>query len=168
MDFFLLVFAINNLYAAMGYPTLPGWIPNGGDPCLEAWQGVQCVNSNITGIILINANLGGELGDNLEYFASIIAIDLSNNHIGGSIPSNLPLTMKNFFLSANQFTGSIPGTLSSLTQLSDMSLNDNHLTGEIPDSFQALTSLINLDLSSNNLSGQLPPTLENLPSLTTL
>ncbi|XP_010278328.1 PREDICTED: protein STRUBBELIG-RECEPTOR FAMILY 3 isoform X2 [Nelumbo nucifera] len=162
------VSAINSLYTALGSPPLPGWIANGGDPCLEAWQGVQCADSNITAIILNGANLGGELGENLGSFVSIASIDLSNNHIGGSIPSNLPLTMKNFFLSDNQFTGSIPSSLASLTQLTDMSLNNNHLTGEIPDAFQSLTGLINMDLSSNNLSGQLPPSMENLSSLTTL
>ncbi|XP_077220158.1 protein STRUBBELIG-RECEPTOR FAMILY 3-like isoform X3 [Tasmannia lanceolata] len=169
--FFLLdfgVFAINNLYVALGSPPLPGWIPNGGDPCLEGWQGVQCVNSNITGIVINAANLGGELGDKLEIFSSIITIDLSNNRIGGSIPDNLPPTMRRFFLSANQFTGSIPSSLSTLTLLSDMSLNNNLLTGELPDAFQALTGLINLDLSFNNLSGQLPPSFESLSSLTTL
>ncbi|XP_042508462.1 protein STRUBBELIG-RECEPTOR FAMILY 3-like isoform X2 [Macadamia integrifolia] len=162
------VFGINSLYAALGYPSLPGWVPNGGDPCLEAWQGVLCVNSNITSIILNGANLGGVLCDNLDYFSSIITIDLSNNHIGGSIPSSLPITMQNFFLSANQFTGTIPTSLASLTQLSDMSLNNNLLTGEIPDAFQGLTGLMNLDLSANNLSEQLPPSMESLSSLTTL
>ncbi|OVA13920.1 Protein kinase domain [Macleaya cordata] len=162
------VSAINSLFVSLGSPALPGWIPNGGDPCLEAWQGVTCDNSNITSIIINGANLGGELGNNLGSFTSIISIDFSNNQIGGSIPSNLPLTMKNLFLSANQFSGSIPSSLSLLTQLAAMSLNDNLLNGEIPDAFQALTGLVNLDLSSNNLSGQLPSTVENLSSLTTL
>ncbi|GFS41075.1 STRUBBELIG-receptor family 3 [Actinidia rufa] len=149
------VSAINNLYAALGYPTLPGWVPTGGDPCAEAWQGVVCDSTNIISITLNAANLGGELGDDL---------DLSNNHIGGSIPSNLPVTMQNIFLSANQFNGSIPSSLSTLTQLSAMSLNENRLTGEIPDAFQFLIG----DLSSNNLSRRLPTSLENLSSLTTL
>uniref|UniRef100_A0A5B6Z0I9 Protein kinase domain-containing protein n=1 Tax=Davidia involucrata TaxID=16924 RepID=A0A5B6Z0I9_DAVIN len=162
------VAAINNLYAALGYPPLPGWVPSGGDPCADAWQGVQCINTDINSIILNGANLGGQLGDNLGSFSSIKAIGLSNNHIGGSIPSSLPLTIQNVFLSDNQFTGSIPSSLSSLNQLSAMSLNNNQLTGEIPDAFQGLTVLVNLDLSSNNLSGQLPPSLENLSSLTTL
>ncbi|KAA8524455.1 hypothetical protein F0562_010878 [Nyssa sinensis] len=162
------VAAINNLYAALGNPPLPGWVPTGGDPCADAWQGVQCINTDINSIILNGANLGGELGGNLGSFSSIKAIDLSNNHIGGSIPSNLPATLQNFFLSDNQFTGNIPSSLSSLSQLSAMSLNNNQLTGEIPDSFQGLTVLVNLDLSSNNLSGQLPPSLENLSSLITL
>ncbi|CAB4274386.1 unnamed protein product [Prunus armeniaca] len=162
------VAAINNLHAALGTPVLPGWTSAGGDPCGETWQGVQCNDSVILGIVLNGANLGGQLGENLGMFASIQAIDLSNNHIGGSIPSNLPVSLRNFFLSANQFTGSIPDSLASLAELTDMSLNNNLLTGEIPDSFQSITGLINLDLSSNNLSGQLPPSLKSLVSLTTL
>ncbi|KAF7805903.1 protein STRUBBELIG-RECEPTOR FAMILY 3-like [Senna tora] len=162
------VAAINNLYAALGFPVLPGWVPSGGDPCGQGWQGIQCNGSFIQKIVLNGANLGGELGDSLGTFVSIRAIDLSNNHIGGSIPSSLPVSMLNFFLSDNQFTGSIPTSLSTLTELTDMSLNNNQLTGEIPDVFQSLTKLINLDLSSNNLSGELPPSAENLLALTTL
>ena len=44
----VLVYAINSLYAALGNPPLAGWLPVGGDPCGFAWQGVQCVNANIT------------------------------------------------------------------------------------------------------------------------
>lgn len=134
---------------------------------MEAWQGVLCVNSNITGISLVSANLGGELGTNLDSFTSIISIDLSDNHIGGTIPANLPPTMKTFSLSANQFTGSLPD-FSSLSQLTDLSLKNNHLTGDLPDGFEQLMGLINLDLSGNNLTGPLPPSMGNLSSLTTL
>ncbi|XP_074566803.1 protein STRUBBELIG-RECEPTOR FAMILY 3-like isoform X2 [Curcuma longa] len=138
------VAAINDFYVALGSPPLPGWVPNGGDPCTENWQGVQCVNSNIT------------------------AIDLSNNNIGGGIPRNLPLTLRTFFLSANQFTGSIPDSLSKLTLLTDMSINNNKLSGDLPDAFSSLTGLINLHLSFNNFSGPLPASMGNLSSLTTL
>ncbi|KAG0483877.1 hypothetical protein HPP92_011961 [Vanilla planifolia] len=162
------VFAINSLYAALGSPPLPGWVLNGGDPCTEAWQGIQCIGQNITSIIINGANLGGQLGDQLGNFSSIRTLDLSNNFIGGTIPANLPLTLQAFFLSSNQFTGSIPGSLSKLTQLLDMSVNANNLSGELPDAFQSLTSLINLDLSSNNLSGHLPTSMGGLASLTTL
>ncbi|WOK91912.1 protein STRUBBELIG-RECEPTOR FAMILY 3-like [Canna indica] len=162
------VSAINSFYAALGSPPLPGWILNGGDPCVENWQGVQCVGPNITAIVINGANLGGQLGDGLGNFSSIITIDLSNNNIGGDIPESLPLTLRTFFLSANQFTGSIPSSLSNLTLLTDMSVNNNHLTGDLPDAFSSLTGLINLDLSFNNLSGQLPASMGNLSSLTTL
>ncbi|CAL0333881.1 unnamed protein product [Lupinus luteus] len=162
------VAAINSLHAALGSPALPGWVSSAGDPCGEGWQGVQCNGSFIQRIVLNGANLGGELGDSLGPFVSISVIDLSNNHIGGSIPSILPATLKNFFLAANQFTGSIPPSLSTLTGLTDMSLNENLLTGEIPDAFDSLPLLINLDLSDNNLTGELPPSMESLSSLTTL
>jgi len=95
------VTAINCLYAALGYPSLPGWVPNGGDPCTESWQGVLCNNTDISSMygnpsliasrdmilstmstfnphkivqffrVLIDANLGGELGDCLSSFSSI-------------------------------------------------------------------------------------------------
>ncbi|XP_019159617.1 PREDICTED: protein STRUBBELIG-RECEPTOR FAMILY 3-like [Ipomoea nil] len=160
------VAAMNNLYAALKSPPLPGWSVD-GDPCNGKWQGVQCEGTNIVSITINAANLGGELGNNLGSFSSIKKIDLSNNHIGGAIPSNLPVTLDNLFLSDNEFIGNIPDSLSSLSQLSAMSLNDNHLTGEIPDSFEGLVHLKNLDLSNNNLSGRLPPSLGNL-SLVTL
>ncbi|XP_009789815.1 protein STRUBBELIG-RECEPTOR FAMILY 3-like isoform X1 [Nicotiana sylvestris] len=162
------VFAINSLYTSLGYPLLPGWVPYGLDPCGDKWHGVLCVNSNVTAIVLNDSNLGGELSEGIGSFASIIQINLSNNHIGGSIPSNLPVTVKTLSLSGNQLTGSIPDTISSLGQLSDLSLNNNHLNGVIPDAFQQLKSLINMDLSGNSLSGQLPPSMGNLPSLITL
>ncbi|XP_020597818.1 protein STRUBBELIG-RECEPTOR FAMILY 3 isoform X2 [Phalaenopsis equestris] len=140
------VFAINSLYAALGSPPLPGWIPNGGDPCIEGWQGIQCVGPNISSVTINGANLRGQLGSHLENFSSIVTI----------------------FLSANQFTGNIPASLSKLTLLSDMSVNANNLSGELPDAFQSLIGLINLDLSANNISGQLPPSMRSLSSLTTL
>ncbi|RAL41793.1 hypothetical protein DM860_008975 [Cuscuta australis] len=160
------VAAIMELYTAWGSPPLPGW--GNGDPCNGEWQGVNCMDANIESITINSANLGGELGDKLGSFSSIKTIDLSNNLIGGSIPSSLPVTLQSLFLSANQFTGSIPESLSSLTQLSAVSLNENKLTGDIPDVFQGLTDLVNLDLSSNNLSGTLPPSIGNMSALTTL
>ncbi|XP_010526524.1 PREDICTED: protein STRUBBELIG-RECEPTOR FAMILY 1 [Tarenaya hassleriana] len=162
------VAAISGLYLALGSPLLPGWVASGGDPCGEAWQGILCNGSEVQTITLNGANLGGELGHGLDMFTSIEKIDLSNNRIGGSIPSTLPVTLQNLFLSDNKFTGSIPESLSSLKLLADMSLNNNLLSGDIPDVFRDLGGLINLDLSSNNLTGVLPPSMQSLSTLTTL
>ncbi|GMP80263.1 hypothetical protein CsSME_00035429 [Camellia sinensis var. sinensis] len=128
------VAAINSFCAALGNPLLPGWVASAGDPChaqnspLKAWQGVQCnTNNSIISITLIGANLGRQQGTDLGYsnFSIHVAFnmccvplfcgrDLSNNHIGGSIPTNLPVTLLTFFLSDNHFTGGIPSSLSSL------------------------------------------------------
>lgn len=137
------VAAINSLYVSLGYPPLRGWLLVGGDPCSDGWQGIECVISNITGLNLSGANLGGELGHILD-FASLLSIDFSNNRIGGSVPSQVPRTV--------------------LTML----LGNNLFSGEIPDFFEGLTSLAHLDLSSNNLTGQLPPSIGNLSAVTTL
>ncbi|KAL6538240.1 hypothetical protein OROGR_012228 [Orobanche gracilis] len=165
------VVAINSLYVALGSPPLPDWLASGGDPCgdaVEPWQGVACDASSIISITLNGANLGGELGNSLGTFSSIKSITLNNNFIGGSIPSELPPSLVNLFLSDNKLIGSIPSSLSSISQLQALSLNNNELTGEIPDAFEALTALVNLDLSNNSLSGQLPPSIRNLSSLVTL
>uniref|UniRef100_A0A0E0H3E2 Protein kinase domain-containing protein n=1 Tax=Oryza nivara TaxID=4536 RepID=A0A0E0H3E2_ORYNI len=156
------VFAINGLYTALGSPSVPGWITNGGDPCNEGWQGVECVVSNITSITLNAANLGGQLGNTLGNFTSLITLDLSNNNIGGTIPDNLPITLQRFFLSGNQLSGSIPSTLSTLTLLTGLSLNNNHLSGEIPDAFSTLTGLANLHIQNNQIIGLLN-VLQDLP-----
>lgn len=161
------VSAINGLYVALGSPALPGWTANGGDPCGEKWQGVDCIGSSIDAINFVAATMGGQLGS-LGNFTAITTINLSNNKITGTIPDDLPVTLRNLFLSDNQLTGSIPMSLSKLNSLTAMSLNDNHLDGQLPDAFGSLVGLINLDISSNNFSGPLPTSLGNLSSLVTL
>ncbi|XP_019424811.1 PREDICTED: protein STRUBBELIG-RECEPTOR FAMILY 3-like isoform X1 [Lupinus angustifolius] len=153
--------AINNLYIALGAPPLKGWKPVGGDPCFEAWQGVACVLSRITAINLPSMNLNGELGSNLN-FPSIIQIDLSNNHIGGLIPFNLPRTLITLSLSGNRLNGSIPDGFSSLPQLTSLDLSSNNLSGQLPSSLRILSSLTTLQLQNNQLSGKLD-VLQNLP-----
>ncbi|XP_073303455.1 protein STRUBBELIG-RECEPTOR FAMILY 3-like [Primulina huaijiensis] len=161
-------YAVINLYASLGVPP-PGPIIFGVDPCgLPNWQGLECENGNIIGITLSGANLGGELDDDLGSFTSIRLLDLSNNHIGGSIPTDLPSTLRTFNLSGNKLVGTIPDTLSSLSELTNLSLSDNHLTGPIPDVFQQLGGLVNFDVSGNSLTNELPYSMGNLSSLTTL
>jgi len=87
----------------LGNPVLPGWVPSGGDPCGQGWQGVRCNGSVIQEMYvttfscfyftsiemhriynqvlfvihdrtLNGANLGGELGDSLGSFVSIRAM----------------------------------------------------------------------------------------------
>ncbi|KAL9322494.1 hypothetical protein ACSQ67_010547 [Phaseolus vulgaris] len=158
------VAAINNLYTALGNPVLPGWVPSGGDPCGQAWQGVRCNGSVIQEITLNGANLGGELGDGLGSFVSIRAIVLNNNHIGGSIPSSLPVTLQQFFLSDNQFTGGIPASLSTLTELSDIDLSNNNLSGELPPSMENLSALTSVNVENNQFVGPIPPKLLSIPN----
>ncbi|XP_071722162.1 receptor-like protein 6 [Rutidosis leptorrhynchoides] len=65
-------------------------------------------------------------------------------------------------LSSNNFTGEIPNSVGSLTELHMLNLSNNALTGSIPLSLANLTELESLDLSSNKLSGMIPPALAQL------
>ncbi|CAH9112255.1 unnamed protein product [Cuscuta epithymum] len=156
--------AISDLYIALGHPPLSGWSITEVDPCLEPnkWQGVECVFYNITGIILSGANLTGELSQNLGNFTSLIELDLSNNHIGGSIPPSLPTTIQTFSLAGNHLIGSIPDTISTLGLMTDLNLSGNNLSGQLPPSMGNLPSLTTLDLHNNQLSGFLD-VLQGLP-----
>ncbi|KAI4312145.1 hypothetical protein MLD38_036988 [Melastoma candidum] len=155
------VAAINSLYVLLGFPPLKGWILIGGDPCGDNWQGVECVIRNITALNLSGANLGGELGDSLD-FRSLMSMDFSNNFLSGSIPSSLPSTLLHMSLANNHFTKEIPDVFEELSSLITLDLSSNNLTGPLPPSFRNLSSLNTLHLENNELIGTLDP-LENLP-----
>ncbi|XP_075501830.1 receptor-like protein EIX2 [Primulina tabacum] len=86
-------------------------------------------------------------------------IDLSNNNLGGSIPSEITeLTgLIGLNLARNNLTGSIPQHIGRMSSLDILDLSGNHLSGGIPPSIWNLSVLGFLNLSYNNLSGIIPP-----------
>ncbi|CAI8584633.1 unnamed protein product [Vicia faba] len=84
------------------------------------------------------------------------------NNLSGSLPDFSAwnnLTVVN--LSSNRFNGSIPVSLSNLTQLSGLNLASNDLSGDIPD--LNLSRLQTLNLSNNDLHGTVPRSLRRFP-----
>lgn len=71
-------------------------------------------------------------------------------------------------LSYNRLSGTIPGSLGSMTYLQVLNLGHNALTGEIPFSFGGLKSAGVLDLSHNDLQGTIPGSLGGLSFLSDL
>ncbi|KAL8557440.1 hypothetical protein ACS0TY_004747 [Phlomoides rotata] len=59
-------------------------------------------------------------------------------------------------LSGNHLTGSIPDNIGDMKQLESLDLSRNTLSGEMPNSFSAMYSLNYLNLSCNNLIGRIP------------
>ena len=100
----------------------------------------------------------------------VIRLDLVNNGLTGTIPSELgSLTnLRSLNLGANGLTGSIPAELGSLANLETLELSNNELTGSIPEELGLLANLESLALSNNGLTGSIPAELGSLANLRTL
>jgi Leucine-rich repeat (LRR) protein len=59
-------------------------------------------------------------------------------------------------VSQNNFTGTIPTELGSLTHLSSLWLEENRLSGTVPTTLASCTSLTKLQIYSNLLNGSIP------------
>ncbi|XP_076951048.1 uncharacterized protein LOC143624217 [Bidens hawaiensis] len=117
-------------------------------------------------LYMAEANLIGEIPGNLSGMIALELLDLSQNHISGSIPSDL-FTLKNLtevYLYSTDLTGEIPDSIEAMN-MKIIDLSANKLTGQIPVGFGKLTSLTNLSLMFNQLSGEIPLSIGRLPSL---
>ncbi|CAN6237063.1 unnamed protein product [Urochloa humidicola] len=153
--------AINGLYAALGSRDLDGWTDLGGDPCKEAWQGVQCDGPNVTAIDLRGAGLGGKLSQTLGDLTAVTVLDLSNNQIGGAIPQSLPPALTQLDLSSNNLSSELPDTMAKLGSLSTLHVQDNQLSGTL-DVLVDLP-LKDLNVENNQFSGPIPEKLLSIP-----
>lgn len=89
------------------------------------------------------------------------------NNLTGSLPASLSALseLKVLELSFNQLSGEIPASLGGLKKLESLALNGNNLSGSIPQTIVNLINLKQLHLSSNQLAGVLPTELGRLTKL---
>jgi len=89
------------------------------------------------------------------------------NNLSGTLPASLSSLseLKVLELSFNQLSGEIPASFGDLKKLELLALNGNNLSGSIPQSIANLTNLKQLHLSSNQLAGALPTELGRLIKL---
>ncbi|XP_028945492.2 probable LRR receptor-like serine/threonine-protein kinase At3g47570 [Malus domestica] len=123
---------------------------------------------NLLLLSLYDNNLTGTIPKKLMELSTLsISLDLSENYLTGSLPSEVGnlvhLTMLN--VSNNKLSSAIPSTLGSCTSLEGLYLDANKFEGTIPQSFKDLKGLEKLDISSNNLSGQIPKFIGKLGAL---
>lgn len=151
--------ALNALKNNLADPNsvLQSWDPTLVNPC--TWFHVTCNSENrVTRVDLGNANLSGELVQQLGQLPALQYLELYSNNISGIIPVELgnlsELVSLDLYL--NDLRGSIPDTLNKLTKLRFLRLNNNSLTGGIPMSLTTVSSLQVLDLSNNRLTGTVP------------
>ncbi|KAG5541739.1 hypothetical protein RHGRI_021537 [Rhododendron griersonianum] len=139
-------------------------------PC--QWQGITC-NEHGT-VIEINLRKFGVKGklSNFDFssFPHLQGLDLKDNSFYGTIPSSISNLSELSFLSLsrNQFHGPIPSSIGLLGNLSVVLLYSNYLSGTIPPSIGNLTRLTYLRLHYNEISGSVPTEIGKLSSLVLL
>ncbi|KAJ0018722.1 hypothetical protein Pint_09498 [Pistacia integerrima] len=126
--------------------------------------------------------LNGFIHPDITNLTYLQTLDLSDNQLHDSIPSNLGIYLiLPHYLSSNQLTGTIPLSLGNLSHLTTLDLSSNQLIGTIPLSLEEFEepnstrppselfdrhhTTIFGDLWSNKLSGAIPPELGNLSQL---
>jgi hypothetical protein len=142
-----------------------GWMGKAGTEC--QWFGVTCLNNaHVIKLTLPNNRLIGKISSNISLLSSLEELDLSENHISGTLKRIETLTqLKILRLTDNQLSGSLPPELSRLTKLEILALNINNFSGQLPREIGQLPHLRELDLSENLFYDQLPIEIGKLLNL---
>ncbi|GJP78356.1 hypothetical protein CLOP_g8670, partial [Closterium sp. NIES-67] len=100
----------------------------------------------------------------------LVKLSLHSNRLTGTIPDSVSkLTdLRSLLLDQNRLTGFIPPALSSLEFLTALRLNQNGFSGHIPSTIGRMRSLTEIGLSNNSLIGTIPSTIGRLTSLVSL
>ncbi|KAK7820132.1 mdis1-interacting receptor like kinase 2, partial [Quercus suber] len=164
-------------------PILKSWVAHTNSTALSPckWRGIACNDEgSVTEIYLNYTGLKGTLENlDLSSFPNLLSLDLKENQLTGTIPTNIGTLYKLKFLdlSTNSLNGSLPLSLANLTQVYELDLSRNNITGELdpllfPDatsqSKTGLLSLKNFLLQDNMLGGRIPGEIGNLKYLDVL
>ncbi len=156
-------------YAANG----PNWTNTWNlSQAVSTWHGVTLSGDgcSVTELNLNNNQLSGSIPSELGNLSNLTLLHFSGNQLSGNIPSELSnlSNLTGLVLRNNQLDGSIPPALGNLSNLIELSLNDNYLSGNIPPDLGDLSNLLILSLQNNQLSGSIPSALGNLSNLAIL
>ncbi|XP_058111763.1 putative receptor-like protein kinase At3g47110 [Magnolia sinica] len=113
--------------------------------------------------------LSGTIPPQLYNISFINLLGVVGNKLHGKLPPNLGLTLPNLrelYAGLNQFTGSIPVSLSNASGLVFIELGDNRISGSVPMNFGSLKGLNKLYLGGNQLGLGNARDLNFLDSLT--
>ncbi|PPR98906.1 hypothetical protein GOBAR_AA21749 [Gossypium barbadense] len=153
--------------------SLSSWV--GKDCCGGDWEGVGC---NPTGrvntlalqrperdsTLYMKGTLSSSLGS-LQFLEVLVISGMK--FITGPIPESLSnlSRLKQLVLEDNSLQGNIPSGLGRLSFLQTLSLAGNHFNGVVPLSLGNLRNLVMLNLGRNSLTGSIPSSFKNLVHL---
>ncbi|KAK3270886.1 hypothetical protein CYMTET_20736 [Cymbomonas tetramitiformis] len=146
-----------------GPDTHPGEISGSIPEQFAKWRQLRTLNlagNNLTGTIpplLLTAP------------KQLLLIIFNHNQFSGPLPPlEQAVHLQNILLTDNNFSGSIPNAIASLTGLKELMVSRNRLTGTIPESLVACTDITGLQLDGNSFTGKIPPNITKLLQLQTL
>ena len=163
--------ALTALYNATGgadWTDNTNWLSN---ESLGDWHGVDTNDDGrVTDLDLYNNNLTGSIPTQLGNLSELEVLHLNHNKLTGSIPTEIGnlSNLTELWLQSNRLSGSIPTEIGNLSNLKVLYLNVNQLSDSIPAELGNLSSLKMLLLDQNQLSGSIPIELGNLSSLEAL
>lgn len=135
---------------------------------LSTWYGIS-VNSQgqVIAIELSNNNLNGTIPQSIGVFKELLTLDMNLNNLSGTIPSSIGnlTNLRQLRIYNNSLSGSLPVELENLQNLTIIELDGNNLSGEIPYGIFNNTNLQTIYLSSNELTGGIPSNIANATSL---
>ncbi|XP_031490507.1 receptor-like protein 48 [Nymphaea colorata] len=116
-----------------------------------------------------------------EAFSSLHILDISGNHLSGSLPQELFTSLKDMMVNESKWNGyltsrlgyytvsvvqTFKGTTMVIPEISNtmfiIDLSSNMFCDRIPDEIGMLKGLVLLNISNNNLSGTIPESLGNV------
>ena len=111
-----------------------------------------------------SGSLPATLGDGMVHMGYV---QMHQNRISGQLPATLSNMSKvvNLLLQDNRLQGTLPTQLGGLYEIRQLKLNDNQIGGPVPTQIGRLDGLEELDLYNNSFTGDLPETIANLINL---
>ncbi|CAL9092993.1 unnamed protein product, partial [Musa acuminata var. zebrina] len=133
-------------------------------PAFPRWLRSQ---NSIEDLDLSNTSIEDVLPDWFWNTSASSSINLSQNQISGTFSGSLPsifptLELRILDLSRNHINGSIPSFICNCQRLDILDLSSNQISGEIPSCWQETNYFSSINLANNKLSGEIPSSIENL------
>lgn len=131
------------------------------------WFGLECegytrgdVDSYvpITGIVLDENNLAGELPPEIYGLATLERILMEKNEVSGTLSEDISslAALKELDLDTNSLSGTLPQSIYDMTEINKIDLDGNRLEGSLSNDVGNLLTLQVLQLEDNNFTGEVP------------